>query len=242
MTKTLLLCACVGTLGSAAAAGQIAISDIGGGIVLNSGPLFASAFGNDQTAWTTASLSAVNLSLNAAGIVTNGRVTIIAADTDRGLSLMAIVDQELGGGVASMGNLNIDSSANGSNLAYCANTGGGITVTPNGFGSRTASGNFVWNSNGSGDGFAWAGLNAGNAITMRFNRVSGQTLGLNDPGTFQFVTWTGTTWAAVTVPSALQSFTQSNDFGFSASVLVPAPSSAALAGLAMLPLLRRRRA
>lgn len=241
IAKTLVLVLGAG-MAATASAGQIAISDIGGGIVLNSGPLTNMAFGNEQQNWITTSLAAVHASLNADGISTDGRITFLAADTAQGLAVMALIDQELAEGSPILGHVHMDSVANGYNLAYLKDTAGNITVTPNGPNARIASGNFAWNSNGGGDAFAWAGLLPGNATTFRFNKLDGMILGLNDPGTFQFVNWDGSAWKVISVPSELLSFTDSNDYAFSASVLVPAPSGIAVAaGPLMGALLVRRR-
>ncbi len=237
-----ITCACIGSVAAIASAGQINVSDIGGGIILNSGPLSLTTFGNGPSSWTSASLAAVHTSLNAGGVSTNGKITFLAVDSDNGLSLLALVDQQLVGGLSTLGHVRMDSVANGTSLAFVNDAAGGVTVTPSGLGSRTASGEFVWNSNGSGVGFAWAGLNAGNTITFRFNRSSGSTLGLDDPSTFQFINWTGSAWAPVSVSANLLSFTDTNDFGFAASVVVPGPSAAAIALGALLPIVSRRRA
>jgi len=135
--------------------------------------------------------------------------------------------------------------AHGNNLAYLNATGGDVVLSPNGPGVRTAIGNFDWNFHGQGNAFAWADLEVGNTMTWRFNEVGGQTLGLLDPNTFQFVSWTGTNWAIVNLPVSQLSFTASGDFGFSAVVtsVIPLPAGAAMAGLGLgvLPLVRRRR-
>jgi hypothetical protein len=237
MTKTLLAFALAGSVASVASAGSIAVSDIGGGIVLNSGPMGPAVFGTSQPTWTTASLRSANASLNASGISTNGKITIVAADTTHGLALMALIDQETAiEGAPTPGHVGMVSVGHGANLAYLNAAGGTVTVTPNGPGSRTASGDFNWNSNGGGNGFAWANLATGNAITFRFNRIVDAPLGLNDPGTFQFVTWSGSAWALVNVPANQLNFTATNDFGFSSTVIqsVPLPAGASLAGASLL--------
>ncbi len=109
MTKTLLSFVLAGTIVSAASASdQIQVANIGGGIVMNAGPLGSQSFGNGQTTWTTASLAAVHASVNASGISTNGKITFVAAETDHGLAFMALVDQQLIEGAASMGHVHMD--------------------------------------------------------------------------------------------------------------------------------------
>jgi len=246
-TRSISSCAFLASLASTSAlaslatAGQIAVSSIGGGVMLNSGPFSSIAFGNAPQNWTSVSLGAVHASINAGGIATDGKVTFLAADTDRGLAMMALIDQQLAPGSSSLGSIHMDTVANGSNLAYVNDAGGLVTVTPTSPNSRFATGNFSWNSNGSGDAFAWAGLAVGNSMTFRFNRIVGSPLGLMDPGTFQFINWTGSAWALIDVPQNLVSFSETDDFGFAATV-VPAPSMLLLMGgpLMGFSLIRRR--
>ncbi|MBX3379053.1 MAG: hypothetical protein KF805_03075 [Phycisphaeraceae bacterium] len=228
---------------SAVFAGQIQISNIGGGLVLNSGPLGGIAFPNAPSTWGLSSVASIHASLNASGVSTNGKITFVAADTDQGLAFMALIDQQFLEGPTALGNVHMDSVTNGANLAYMKDTAGNLTVSAVGPNSRIASGNFAWNSNGGGDAFAWAGLSDGNSMTFRFNSIMGEVLGLNDPSTFQFVTWTGTNWALAAVSADLLSFSDTNDFGFAATA-VPAPGVFAIAGAPLLGLsmIRRRRA
>ncbi len=251
MTKTFLAFILAGSVASVASAGAIRISDIGGGITLSSGPLGPAVFGNDQTAWTNASLASANASLNASGVATNMMITIVAADTSHGLSLMALVDQRVTNvGAEEDGHVGMVSVGHGDNLAYLNAAGGSIAIGPNSpGGSRTASGNFVWNMHGGGNGFAWANLQGGNTMTFRFNKVAGQALGLQENPTFQFATWNGTGWALVPLPTNEVSFTATNDWGFSSTVIssgtfsIPLPSTVGMASASLLglPLLGRRR-
>ena len=243
MTKTLLSFVLAGTVASIASAGQINISDIGGGILLTSGPVGLGTFGNPQTNWTTASLAAAHVTLNAAGLSTNNKITILAADTDAGLALMALIDQQLVEGAMSPGTVHMDSVANGSNTAFISSPNGTVVVSANNPNARIASGNFNWNSNGRGNGFAWANQFTGNTTTFRFNSVDGSPLGLSDPATFQYATYNGTTWTIIPLSAALTSFSATDGYGFSAVTLVPAPSMVALAaGPLGLSMIRRRRA
>lgn len=222
-------------------AAQIGISAIGGGLVLNSGPLSTRAFGNGPTQWLGSSLAAVHASINASGVSTNGRITFVAAETNAGLAFMALIDQELVTGVNAGGNVHMDSVADGLNQAYLKDTSGNVVIGANGPNARIASGNFGWNSNGGGDGFAWANLASGNTTTFRFNKIANLALGLNAASTFQFVTWDGVKWAEVVVPASLLSFSSTDDYGFSATVLVPSPGFLAVAGIPMLGYAVRRR-
>jgi hypothetical protein len=249
MTKTLLAFILAGSVVSAASAGTIRVSDIGGGITLTSGPMGPAVFGNDQTTWTNASLASANAALNGSGIATNMKITIVAADTTHGLSLMALIDQRVNVlGAEEDGHVGMVSVGHGDNLAYLNAAGGNIAIGPNApGGSRTASGDFVWNMHGGGNGFAWANLLQGNTMTFRFNKIAGEALGLQENPTFQFATWNGNGWSVVPIPSNELSFTSSGDWGFSSTVLsataIPLPSTVGLASASLLglPLLGRRR-
>jgi hypothetical protein len=222
-------------------AAQIGISAIGGGIVLNSGPLSTMAFGNGPNQWLGTSLASVHASINASGVNTNGRITFVAADTSAGLAFMALIDQELVSGANTGGNIHMDSVADGVNQAFIKDTAGNIVIGANGPNARIASGNFAWNSNGGGDGFAWANLASGNTTTFRFNMISNLALGLNAASPFQFVTWDGVKWSEVVVPASLLGFSSTDDFGFSATVLVPSPGVLAFAGAPLIGFAVRRR-
>lgn len=242
MTKTLCAFILAGSAASVASAGQINISDIGGGILLNSGPVGLGTFGNAQTNWSTASLAAANVTLNAAGLITDNKITILAADSDHGLALMVLVDQQLVEGLSSPGMVHMDSVANGFNSAFINAGGGTVVVGPNSVNSRIASGDFVWNSNGGGNGFAWGNQIAGNTTTFRFNSVAGSILGLGNPATFQFATYNGSSWTIIPLAANLTEFSVTDGYGFSA-VAVPAPSAGLLAaGSLGLSMIRRRRA
>jgi len=246
MTKTLAAFLVAGGIASAASAGSISIAQIGGGLVLNAGPLSPAVFGNDQTTWSHTSLIAAHAALNGSGVNTEGKVTILAADTTHGLSLMVLFDRDVAGQIPiSMGNVGMTSVAHGSSLAYLNAGAGNITISPNGPGSRTATGVVQWNSNGGGNGFAWAGLNNGNTMTFRFNRMAGASLGLMDPETFQFVNWNGSGWSLINIPSVDRSFTVTDDFGFSANALIttsiPLPAGGVMGGASLLGLAMFRR-
>jgi hypothetical protein len=241
--KTLIVLSLAGGLTTAASAGVVNVSNIGGGITLNSGPLTALVLGSGESTWTSLSVASVHAQINSSGIATDEKITFIAADTDKGLAFMALIDRELVQGTPLTGRVHMDSVANGNNLAYINDAAGNVTVTAPGANSRIATGDFAWNSNGGGDAFAWAGLVTGNSLTFRFNKLLGDNLRLEDPSTFQFLNWNGTAWEQISVPANLLSFSETNDFGFAANVVVPAPSVLAIGGASLMGLsVRRRRA
>jgi hypothetical protein len=246
MNKSLfLILAAAGTLTASVSAGTINISPIAGGLTLRSGDLSSTVFAGSKPAWSDASLASAHAALNAAGIATDGKVTILPADTDHGLALLVLIDREIAP-VAPIanGHLHMDTVGAGSNLAYINDVSDAINITAGGGPSSFASADFVWNSNGGGDGFAWANLVTGNNMTFRFQRPSAGDLGLIDPATFQFVTWTASGWQLVAIPTNLATFSDTGEFSFSAIVAVPLPTSVGLAGMPLLgmALIRRRRA
>jgi hypothetical protein len=222
----------------------VAVDPIAGGLTLHSADLSASVFGDSQPNWSSSSLASVHAALNAGGISTDGKVTTLLADTDHGLALLILIDQQAAAqGTDIDGHLHMASFGNGANLAYINDPSNAVTITPNSATSRLAMGDFDWNSNGAGDGFGWANLQAGNTMTFHFDRILGQNLGLQDPRTFQFVTWNGTAWELASIPDSQASFTDSGEYGFSI-VVIPLPAVAALGALPLagLAILRRRRA
>jgi hypothetical protein len=248
MSKSMLLflgAAVAATMCLEAQAGSVVIDPVGGGVTLQSGDLSATVFGDSQPNWSTSSLTSVHSALNGSGISTNGKVTILLADTDQGLSLLVLVDQQSSTPGSDVdGHLQMTSFANGANLAYIHDIGGSVLITPNSPTSRLATGELDWNSNGAGDGFGWSNLAAGNTITFHFDQIGGSNLGLDNSGTFQFATWNGSAWQLLSLSGQDSSFTDAGEYGFSLLVAVPLPAGAAmgalpLAGLAMI---RRRRA
>ena len=243
--RTALLSLIAGTALAAAAplasAGIIHVSDIGGGLTLNSGPLASTVFGNSQPAWTTTSLATVHSALNARGIATNGKVTFVPADTDHGLAFLALVDQQANPQPpVALGNLNMVTVGSSTSVAFVNGTS--VPINESTSGSQIAAGPLSWNSNGGGTGFAWANLVNGDTMTFRFNTIDNLQLGLDQPNTFQFVTWNGSNWDLVAIPTEQASFTITGELGLSAHVTtIPTPGGFVLAGLGALAVTRRRR-
>jgi hypothetical protein len=233
MQRLVCSVAALAALASASSAGVINVSPIGGGLTLNSGP--APAFGPGLN-FASGSLAALNAQLNADGIITDGRITFAAVDTDTGLAMVALIDQAgLGGGADNVG-VHMDSVSDVTSIALASDP---IMVFPSGP-NRIAFGEFAWDSLGDGDGFAWSNLSEGTSITWRFQKTG--PLGLTEPATFQFVDWNGSNWELISVDPSEVTFSASGEFGFAANVLVvPAPAGAALLGLAGLAAFRRRR-
>ncbi len=232
MSRLLCSFAAIAALASAAGAGVINVSPIGGGLTLNSGP--APVFGAGP-GFAAGSLAAFNAQLNADGIMTDGRITFAAVDTDTGLAMIALIDQATLGGGADNAGVHMDSVSDATSLGLASDPVPVFVSGPN----AIAFGGFSWDSAASGEGFAWSSLSVGTTMTWRFQKNG--PLGLIEPATFQFVDWNGTDWELISVLPSQVSFSPSGEFGFAANVLVPAPAGAALLGLAGLAALRRRR-
>jgi uncharacterized protein (TIGR03382 family) len=234
----LISAAGAGLLASSALAGIIHVSPIGGGIDLTSGEIGAPVFGPGPD-WAHSSIAALHASINASGVTTDGKVTFAALDSDHGLAMVALVDQDTGvPGADVPATVHMDGVSDGTSLSFTSDP---LFISPPSTTTRVATGEFNWNSNGSGSGFGWANLHDGSTITWRFQKSG--PLGLDEPATFQFVTWNGEGWSLIPVDPAQASFSASGEFGFSSNVtLVPAPGALALGALAASLLLRRRRA
>ena len=216
----------------ASAAGVIHVSEIGGGISLNSGPLLPIGPG---PSFLGGSVSSLHGQLNSDGITTDGFVTFAAVDTDTGLAMVALVDNPSGGAGGSPSALHMTTVSDLASIGYT--TDPAVALFPSA-GTRIGFGDFAWDAAGDGDAFAWSNLSLGTALTWRF-QISGP-LGLNQPGTFQFVNWNGTDWDLIALPTGEVSFTQTGEFVFAGTV-VPAPGVAAVLALGGLAGLRRRR-
>jgi hypothetical protein len=224
-------------LSSGAFAGIIHVSPIGGGLDLTSGAMPAPAFGGGPN-WTHSSMAALNSAFNASGIATDGKVTFAALDSDHGLAMVALIDGDTGVVGDTPSQLHMDGVSDGTSLSFSSDAS--LFITPPSTTTRLATGDFVWNSNGSGAGFGWASLHEGSALTWRFQKSG--PFGLTEPSTFQYATWNGQGWSLIPVDPSQVSFSSSGEFAFSANVtLVPAPGVLGLAGLSGLCLARRRR-
>ena len=214
-----------------------------GSVSLNSGTL-NNVFGNDPSNFTWSALKKAHNQLNNAGISTEGVVTIVLADTDAGLSLMALVDDENGPpGDGKDTKLNITSNAPSDAMVFINSVGDDAEVTDDGD-IVTGSQEFFWDSENRGDAIAWAGLGEGDNGSFSFEFVGGENgsfPGLNQSNTFQFVSFGANGWEVVATSSFLDGVF-GFDFAFSGSV-VPVPPAVLLGfvGLAGVAFVRRLR-
>lgn len=233
MFRPLILLAAA-SLASAASAGVIHVSGIGGGFDMASAPV--PAFGAGPTL-NPGALAVLHAQLNGDGIATDGRITFAAVDTDSGLAMVALIDSLIAPvGSPSASGIHFDGVSDALSLGLSTDP---IMVFPSGP-TRVAFGDFAWDSSGGGDGFAWSNLRQGTALTWRFQKSG--PMGLTEPATFQYVTRSGNQWQLVTLPGDQTSFSQSGEFGFAATVsVVPSPAGPALLAIAGLVAIRRKR-
>lgn len=225
-------------------AGSVVVN-AGGTFTLEAGDLSATVFGGSEPAWSAASLEATHSTLRRAGIDTDGKVTIAAAQTSHGLALLVLVDEYVGTSSSmQFADLRMQSLASGAGLSHIADSNKGARLESGMDGVQAADVTYKWNANGAGEGFAWTQLGAGDSMDFRFSRPAAST-GLDQTSTFQFVSWTGTTWELLRAPQ--NSFNSRHQFEFSAeviqTVMVPTPTAAVLACAPLLVLgaTRRRR-
>jgi hypothetical protein len=230
-TPTLISIFLAAAATTCAHAGSVVIQ-AGGALTLQAGDLSASVFGGSDSAWTAASLASAHATLRRSGVQTDGKVTIAAANTSQGLSLLVLVDEALSSpqSTSAYGNLGMFSSAWGAGLSHITDASKAAKIQSVTNGTLAADVTYKWNSNGAGEGFAWTNLDVGDAFSFRFVNTN-LNLGLDQASTFQFVSWNGSSWEVVR--SAQNSFDGRQQFGFSGEVIqtvvVPTPSAIALA-------------
>jgi hypothetical protein len=195
--------------------------------------------------FTSGALQSIHGVLNAAGVTTDGWITVVAAmvDTDGTpgadqTALMWLVDDEVAGdsGDPTPSTISFQSGitkASGA-AAWINDVRENITVSEDAPGfDKQAFGSFAWLDETHGDAFAWSGLGTGDTGNFRF--LSPQWIGFEG---LQFVSYDAGSDSWVVLESftgfgALQAFT------FTVIPLPPAALSG-LAGIAGLGLLRRR--
>lgn len=232
---------------SAAVAGKIHVTADGLDFHMKAGDLpglFSNAGGHD---FTGPELRDVHQSLNNAGISTDGMVTFVLANTNAGLTMFALVDSNMPNGPKNANAmLGINTTTQGAD-GYVNNDNNfmdnGGTFADDGS-SQTLAGEFFWHPDGGATGMAWTAMNGGDTGSFDFTAFMGEDgmpstfAGLNESDTFQFVSWTGTTWNS----KRLAEFDGSGSFSVAFAV-VPVPPALALglAGIGIVAVTRRRR-
>ena len=217
-----------------AAAGIVQIDDAGSFLLSSSS--MPGLFDGDSMSFPDSSLAAVHDELWDWGIDTDGHITILPVDTNTGLSILVLIDRELGGGDTGMsGALGAASTAPGGRSLFINDSDqDSWTLIEPPFGSQTLGATFLWGSAGSGDGFAWSGLITGDTFSFTFNDLTGDGDALDDVA-FQFVGWDmDDGWGVMSTAA----FKSSGDYVFSGQIIPAPPAALLLAGLA---LTRRRR-
>ncbi|MBC8203496.1 MAG: hypothetical protein H8E91_06665 [Planctomycetes bacterium] len=182
---------------------------------------------------STDDLATIHQELNGWGVETNGKITLLPINTPAGLALFTLMDQETGGGDSGIdASVGIVSTASNSLSMYINDaTQDAWNLIQPPFGSQSLGATFVWGSIGSGDGFAWAGMEYGDALSYNFSSIEGD--GGLDAEAFQFVSW-DEGWKIL----GSDGFKTDGSQVFTGSV-VPAPPAALL--LTVFALNRRRR-
>jgi len=223
-------------------AGSIDVDGIGGAVRMKSKAIDG-VFDAASPNFSNAALDAVHADLHASGINTDGVVTFLAADTDDGLSFMALVDDNTQGtGEADFDSqLSMVSSAPDTASHYINDRNQDIGLFfGSGNGTKSAAGEFTWDSDRYGDAFAWAALDTGDFASFNFFRGGSEFdsfPGLAGDDTFQFVSWNGESWEIV----ATSEFSGAGQFAFSFTVIpLPAPVLMGAAGLGLVAWRRRK--
>jgi hypothetical protein len=188
------------TIAASAQAGTVAIEAAGiGSFMINSGAV-PGVFGAESPWFTDDALDLMHNSLHADGVTTDGMVTIVLANTDHGLSLMALVDDNTVGGCPWWhSHLTLESTVESDAAVFINDAGcfGDHWECEDNGDSQTAWGSFWWADERFGDAMAWGGLEEGDEGCFDFSCSFGGGLAPCDP--FQFVSWNGSAWEVVAV-------------------------------------------
>lgn len=234
-------------LAGSASAGSIRVQEsaVGGGtFILNSGNLSPAVFSAPSPNFTNGALGFIHTELANDGINTNDIVTIIAGDTDDGLAMFALVDQQSGGFIGHNSRLDLvavasDENSNGV-VGWVNDNSGELIQTSNNnpiAGTYTFNTTFQWDNRATGDAFAMSDLDVGDNGSLVFNTLVGfGTTGVSRG--FQYVSFVNGQWTVVGAGSF-------NNLGASTSLdwqVIPLPGVGAmgLAGLAVVGTRRRR--
>lgn len=239
--------AALAALAGLASATPIVINEaaVGGGTyTLRAGDLSATVFNASSPNLTNSALGSIHAALAADGVDTDNIVTIIAAATDDGLGLFALIDKEIGGFKNHTNRLDLvvvakDENSNGIQ-GWVNDNGGELVQTANSnpiVGTYTYNTTFQWDETTRGDAFALSQLDLRDNGSMVFNTLpqfgtSGVARG------FQYVSYNNGTWVVVGTGGF-------NPNGSSTSLdwrVIPLPHAGAmsLAGLALVGGRRRR--
>ncbi|MEZ6233627.1 MAG: hypothetical protein R3B68_05520 [Phycisphaerales bacterium] len=237
-------------LAGLASAAPIVINEsaVGGGtFTLNPGNLSPTVFGAPPPTFGNNALAFIHSQLAGDGINTNNIITIVAAQTDSGLALFALIDEEVSGFKnfdARLDMVSVAKDENNNGLVGWVNDDGGelIQVANNNpiAGTYTHNTTFQWDTNGKGDAFAVSDIELGDNGSFVFNPLTGfGSFGVSRG--FQYVSFDNGMWNVVGSGqfngSAANPTSTSLDWR-----VIPLPHAGAmsLAGLGLVGLRRRR--
>lgn len=222
-----LFCVFIASLGTAAGASAASISvtdGLGTGLLLEAGPMLDLFAGVGEHQFSSAQLRMVHEALFESGINTDGIVTIVPVMSADGLSVLTLVDDPNSGVAGAMNRLAMTATAPLTTGYYMNDLSTDGLTANSGADGETMDVMFNWREN-RGDGFAWAGLAAGDQLVFDFEVIEGDLLG--DADSVQFVGWTGESWAQAGIYGGVP------EFGTTISVVPAAPAFAlGLVGLA----------
>jgi len=216
-------------------ASTIIIDGVGGPVSVTSKNLSATVFataaivsGHYQI--TDSVLKTIHDDVNA-NVATDGKITVLALDTDHGLALFNLVDDQniLGPGGAANATLGFSTNVDKPSADWVNDAGSDLTSTQVGVNPTVSivQGDFKWDNTAAGDAFAWANLDSGDSGGVLFSKTNLSTF--SNPKPIQFVTWTGTKWMI----SGTEDFKSGNNASYSFTVAVPLPP-AVWAGLSLM--------
>lgn len=237
----------VAAIAGLASAGSIQVQEsaVGGGtFILKSGNLSPTVFSAASPNLTNGALGFIHTELTSDGVNTDDIVTIIAGDTDDGLALFALVDQQAGAFIGYNSRLDVNAVATDVNnngiTGWVNDNGGELFQVANSnpiAGTYSFNSTFQWDNRAMGDAMALSDLDVGDNGSLVFNTLQGfGTLGVSRG--FQYVSFVGGQWTVVGTGAF-------NGQGASTSLdwqVIPLPGAGAmsLAGLALVGARRRR--
>ncbi|MCB9840669.1 MAG: hypothetical protein H6809_03345 [Phycisphaeraceae bacterium] len=249
MKKGLAIVALAGLAGLASAAPiQINESAVGGGtFVLNPGNLSPTVFSAPSPTFSNNALAYIHSELQGDGVNTNDIVTIIAGDTDDGLALFALIDEEVSGFKNFNARLDLVAVANDANndgiTGWVNDNGGELVQVANSnpiAGTYNFDTTFQWDTNGKGDAFALSDLGVGDNGSFVFNPIQGYgSFGVSRG--FQYVSFDNGAWHVVGTGTFNGSLANPTSTSLDWRVIpLPHAGAMSLAGLGLIGVRRRR--
>jgi hypothetical protein len=228
------------SLAAVTSAEYIIVDDIGGSVDMHARPIDG-LIDPGSTVIAEDDLAQLHTDLNFAGIDTDNKITFLLAETEGGLTFIALIDsnmeqqpgqlvfsadQSLVMSTAAPSTLNRHVNAEPEDSTFWADGGNGI---------QNFDALFHWDMATEADAFAWSNLATGDAVSFHFTDINAAMMGPGDP--FQFLSWGRDGWEVV----ATDDFSSNDQFVFSFNTVIPAPGALGVFALAGLCGRRRRR-